>query len=453
MPAFDEARGHGISVPAAGTVHAYADGACSGNPGPGGWASVVVTPAGHASGRSGAEVQSTNNRMEIMAARDAVSRAVTIAGTQDGTKAIVVHVDSTYVRDGIGSWIKGWKRNGWRTAAGQPVKNKELWQDLDTAVSAARTSGYTVEFAWVKGHSGHPGNERCDLEARLEIAALPNARRLRPGTAGMLLAMAALSSGLMLHSVHAQGLPAALPPEPTASQQPQETPGGAAAAGAGGEQQHGPALSSPIQGGWIVNGGAPGDWGFMMGPTGSPNMQLKLIRSNPDHSGAIGFMCSRKEGSMQMALALPGVSYELGKPQDLNLTVADRSNKIGVVVRSAPDVGQPPVFETSGPAIPDVLKAMGAVPDSRTDGHLTFDDGAGHTVSFGLTHPRSVASQTGEICSGWAMGAAADRTGTVDMPDPPPSAHPPGLMPSSGQTDTTGPALPTIPTGSIGNGR
>ncbi len=131
----------------------FADGACSGNPGPGGWACIAVLPEGRVKELGGRDAATTNNRMElgsVIAGLRAVSAA---------PDAVVVHSDSTYVLGGITSWIKGWKRRGWRTAAGEPVKNEDLWRELDALVAAR---GRGVEWRWVKGHSGHDANERCD---------------------------------------------------------------------------------------------------------------------------------------------------------------------------------------------------------------------------------------------------------------------------------------------------
>ena len=134
-------------------VDVYTDGACSGNPGPGGWG-AILTSGGNEREISGGEANTTNNRMELMAAimaLEAMKRPVEVH----------LHPDSTYVRDGITKWIHGWKKNGWRTAAKKPVKNADLWQRLEEA--AAR---HTVEWHWVKGHAGHPQNERADELAR-----------------------------------------------------------------------------------------------------------------------------------------------------------------------------------------------------------------------------------------------------------------------------------------------
>ncbi len=140
------------------TVDIYTDGACSGNPGPGGWGAILR----HGESEReilGGEADTTNNRMELMAAiraLEALTRPVTAR----------VHTDSTYVKDGITKWMAQWKVRGWRTAAKKPVKNVDLWQRLDAA--AAR---HDVSWHWVRGHSGHPENERADELARQGLAA------------------------------------------------------------------------------------------------------------------------------------------------------------------------------------------------------------------------------------------------------------------------------------------
>ena len=133
-----------------GTVVIYTDGACSGNPGPGGWG-AVLRYGGHEKEMYGGEAApTTNNRMELTAP---------IQALESLTRPSVVHIhtDSSYVRNGITSWLRTWKRNGWRTSAGQPVKNADLWRRLDSAVGR-----HQVEWFWVKGHAGDPDNERAD---------------------------------------------------------------------------------------------------------------------------------------------------------------------------------------------------------------------------------------------------------------------------------------------------
>ena len=137
-------------------IEIFTDGACSGNPGPGGWG-VLMRWRGHEKELSGGEAQTTNNRMELMAAiqgLEAVKRAARVR----------LVTDSTYVKDGITKWIHGWKRNGWKTAAKKPVKNAELWQALDAACQR-----HDIEWHWVKGHAGNPGNEAADRLANRGI--------------------------------------------------------------------------------------------------------------------------------------------------------------------------------------------------------------------------------------------------------------------------------------------
>lgn len=139
---------------ASDTVIIYTDGACSGNPGPGGWGAVMrfgdVEKELH-----GGEEDTTNNRMELRAAIEALEAL---------TKPckVILHTDSKYVKDGITLWIHGWKQKGWKTAAKKPVKNQDLWQRLDIAIER-----HTIDWQWVKGHDGNPDNERADELARL----------------------------------------------------------------------------------------------------------------------------------------------------------------------------------------------------------------------------------------------------------------------------------------------
>jgi ribonuclease HI len=138
-------------------VDIYTDGACSGNPGPGGWG-ALMTWNGEEKELSGGESETTNNRMEMLAAIEAIK------AVKKPTK-IRLHTDSTYLKDGITKWISNWKRNGWRTAAKKPVKNADLWQLLEEVIES-----HDVEWHWVKGHSGHPENERADELARQGMA-------------------------------------------------------------------------------------------------------------------------------------------------------------------------------------------------------------------------------------------------------------------------------------------
>ena len=139
------------SNPEAGTglVQMWTDGACKGNPGVGGWGAWMRS-GGHERELFGGEQVTTNNRMELTAVIEGL-RALT------RECEVRLHVDSTYVMNGLQSWLPGWKRNGWRTSAKKPVKNVDLWQALDTEVTC-----HTITWVWVKGHSGDPGNERAD---------------------------------------------------------------------------------------------------------------------------------------------------------------------------------------------------------------------------------------------------------------------------------------------------
>lgn len=143
-------------------LFAWTDGACSGNPGPGGWGVLMRALEGATVVKErelqGGEAQTTNNRMELMAAISALE-------TLSRPSQIVIVTDSAYVKNGVTQWIHGWKRNGWKTADRKPVKNVELWQRLDAAQAT-----HTVEWRWIKGHAGHAENERADELARAGMA-------------------------------------------------------------------------------------------------------------------------------------------------------------------------------------------------------------------------------------------------------------------------------------------
>ena len=144
--------------PAESGVTIYTDGACSGNPGPGGWG-AILTYGGHTKELFGGEAHTTNNRMELTAAiraLEALKRPV----------PVTIYTDSQYLRQGITEWLAGWKRNNWRTRSKQPVKNDDLWRELDTLAQR-----HTIDWRWVKGHAGHAENERADELARQGVAA------------------------------------------------------------------------------------------------------------------------------------------------------------------------------------------------------------------------------------------------------------------------------------------
>ena len=144
-------------------LFAYTDGACSGNPGPGGWGTILIARNGDAEVKkrelNGGAALTTNNQMEMMAAISALEAL-------ERGSALTVVTDSVYVKDGITKWIFGWKKKGWKTAANKPVKNEDLWKRLDAA-----TQRHDVTWEWVKGHAGHPENERADELAREGMAA------------------------------------------------------------------------------------------------------------------------------------------------------------------------------------------------------------------------------------------------------------------------------------------
>jgi ribonuclease HI len=151
-------------------VEIYTDGACSGNPGPGGWGALLRYRDVEKELYGGQPAPTTNNRMELMAA---------IQALESLTRPVSVrlHTDSVYLRSGVTSWLAGWKRNGWLTADRKPVKNADLWQRLDAA-----TREHRIEWLWVKGHNGDPGNERADALANLGLAQARTGSSATPRT-------------------------------------------------------------------------------------------------------------------------------------------------------------------------------------------------------------------------------------------------------------------------------
>jgi len=137
----------------------YTDGACRGNPGPGGWG-VLLVAGKHRKTMHGGDADTTNNRMELTAVIEALNAL-------QGKRAVRLYTDSKYVLDGINGWIDGWKARGWKTAAKKPVKNQDLWQALDQA-----RARHDIDWQWVKGHAGNPGNERADALANQGIDEL-----------------------------------------------------------------------------------------------------------------------------------------------------------------------------------------------------------------------------------------------------------------------------------------
>ena len=148
-------------------VEIATDGACKGNPGPGGWG-AILTYGDTCKEISGGEALTTNNRMELMAAISALEAL-------KRPSRVELHTDSVYVKNGITAWIHGWKKNGWRTADKKPVKNVDLWQRLEAAAAP-----HDIDWRWVRGHAGHPENERADALARGAIVALRSGE-VQPG--------------------------------------------------------------------------------------------------------------------------------------------------------------------------------------------------------------------------------------------------------------------------------
>ncbi|WP_022728792.1 ribonuclease HI [Fodinicurvata sediminis] len=147
-----------MSAPESDRIEIFTDGACSGNPGPGGWGAVLRW-RGHEKELSGGEPETTNNRMELMA-------AVAALEALKRPSRVELTTDSVYLRDGITKWIHSWQRNGWKTAGKKAVKNRDLWERLLEA-----TQQHEIDWHWIKGHSGHAENERCDALAREALKA------------------------------------------------------------------------------------------------------------------------------------------------------------------------------------------------------------------------------------------------------------------------------------------
>lgn len=140
-------------------VEIFTDGACKGNPGRGGWGALLIA-GGHKKEMFGGEMNTTNNRMELKAVIEALSALKRPCN-------VIVHTDSQYVQKGISEWIHGWKARGWKTASKEPVKNVDLWQELDAAQGM-----HKIEWRWVKGHAGHEGNERADALANMGVTSV-----------------------------------------------------------------------------------------------------------------------------------------------------------------------------------------------------------------------------------------------------------------------------------------
>ena len=150
-------------MPTAQVKEIYTDGACSGNPGPGGWGTLIEFVDGQVHELGGRDTKTTNNRMEMQAA---IAALEFLSSSAINSGDVILHTDSEYLKNGITKWIKGWKRKGWKTSSGKPVLNKDLWQQLDQLSQTLTTEEINVDWRYVRGHAGNPGNERCDEIAR-----------------------------------------------------------------------------------------------------------------------------------------------------------------------------------------------------------------------------------------------------------------------------------------------
>ena len=154
-------------------IHIYTDGSCRGNPGPGGWAYIIYTQTSKGelvlAEDSGASKDTTNNRMELMAVISALKSIKTIKAVLD---IITIYTDSQYVQKGIEEWVHKWKKNGWKTSGKKPVKNHELWEELDSLCINFSSRNIKITWSWVKGHFGDKYNEHCDKLAKKAIASL-----------------------------------------------------------------------------------------------------------------------------------------------------------------------------------------------------------------------------------------------------------------------------------------
>lgn len=148
----------------------YTDGACSGNPGPGGWGTLIEFADGQRHELGGGDAKTTNNRMEMQAA---IAALEFLSSASINSGAIILHTDSEYLKNGITKWIKGWKRKGWKTSSGKPVLNKDLWQQLDQLSHTLTAEQIDIDWRYVRGHTGNPGNERCDEIARAYAHSQP----------------------------------------------------------------------------------------------------------------------------------------------------------------------------------------------------------------------------------------------------------------------------------------
>jgi hypothetical protein len=158
-------------------------------------------------------------------------------------------------------------------------------------------------------------------------------------------------------------------------------------------------------GGFIMSGGLP-DWSFRLGPIGYPQMNLKLVRANTDHSGSVGFLCEQQTGRQEMALALPGGFIGKDMSQDIMVMVGNQGAKLKTTAQKKPGPNEPTLYDAEGEGISDILSAMGRIDSSFITASIVYDDLHGHRVAFGIPNPRGVPEIAAKICDGWYQANA-----------------------------------------------
>jgi len=174
----------------------------------------------------------------------------------------------------------------------------------------------------------------------------------------------------------------------------------AALPGLGAQNKDVPLMGRPVMGGFILSGGLP-DWSFRLGPIGYPQMNLKLVRANTDHSGSVGFLCEQQTGRREMALALPGGFVGSDMSQDIMVMVGNQGAKLKTTVQKKPGPNEPTLYDAEGQGISDILSAMGRIDPSFITASIVYDDLHGHRVAFGIPNPRGVSEIAAKICDGW----------------------------------------------------
>lgn len=182
--------------------------------------------------------------------------------------------------------------------------------------------------------------------------------------------------------------------------QPALPPQDAGAGQAGTQAPLTPAMGAPTMGGFAISGGLP-DWAFRLGPIGYPQINMKMVRANTDHSGSVGFFCEERTGHRQMAIALPGGFVGDDLSQDIMVMVGNQGAKLRTTTTRRPNPGEPTLYDAHGKAIPDILMAMSKVDPAFVTASIIYDDLHGHRVAFGLPNPRGTAEVAAKVCDGW----------------------------------------------------